>query len=160
LLSTLELAAIKTGPAPAFNAWQQADEAGRRRLLASDYAYVDASRIDIARFTGNPLHIDLEYYASAADMVRVMDWLRRNADDTARAILAINPGLGPQVRGELAYVGFKGGSEPGVLNLTWLVRNRAGIWQVITGSWNDAAAPLEEQHFIGLIARAVQLARN
>jgi beta-lactamase class A len=160
LLSTLELAAIKTGPAPAFNAWQQADEAGRRRLLASDYAYVDASRIDIARFTGNPLHIDVEYYASAADMVRVMDWLRRNADDTAKAILAINPGLGPQVRGELAYVGFKGGSEPGVLNLTWLVRNRAGIWQVITGSWNDAAAPLEEQRFIGLIARAVQLARN
>src|SRR6185436_9794365 len=30
LLSTLEMTAIKTGPAPAFNAWRQADEAGRR----------------------------------------------------------------------------------------------------------------------------------
>ena len=160
LISTLEMAAIKTGPAPSFNLWQQSDEAGRRRLLATDYANLDASRIDIARFTGNPLHIDVEWYASAADMVRVMDWFRRNGDDTTKAILAINSGLGPQLRGELAYVGYKGGSEPGVLNLTWLVRNRAGAWQAITGSWNNPDAPLEEQRFIGLIARFVQLSRN
>jgi len=159
LLSTLETSAIKTGPAPALNAWLQADEAGRRRMLASDYAAIDPARVDIARFTGNPLHIELEWYASAADMVRVMDWLRRSADDHARAILAINSGLGPQIRGELAYVGYKGGSEPGVLNLTWLVRNRAGVWQVITGSWNNPDAPLEDQRFIALMARAVQLAR-
>jgi len=159
LLSTLEAAAIKTGPAPALNAWLQADEAGRRRLLTSDYAQVDAAGIDLARFTGNPLHLELEWYASAADLVRVMDWLRRNADDTARAILGINTGLGPQLRGAFAYIGYKGGSEPGVLNLTWLVRNRAGAWQVITGSWNNPDAPLEEQRFIGLMARAVGLAR-
>jgi beta-lactamase class A len=160
LISTLEMAAIKTGPATAFNLWQQADEAGRRRLLATDYANIDASSIDIARFTGNPLHLEVEYYASGADLVRVMDWFRRNGDDTAKAILAINSGLGPQLRGELAYIGFKGGSEPGVLNLTWLVRNRAGAWQAITGSWNNPGAPLDEQRFIGLIARLVQLSRN
>jgi len=158
LLSTLELAAIKTAPAPALNLWRQADEAGRRRLLA-DYAQADASRIDIARFSGNPLNLDVEWFASPSDMVRVMDWLRRNGGETALAILAINPGLGAQLRGELAYVGYKGGSEPGVLNLTWLVRNRAGMWHVITGSWNNPAAPLEEQRFIGLLARAVQSIR-
>jgi beta-lactamase class A len=159
-LSTLEMSAIKTGPAASIEAWQRADEAGRRRLLARDYADVDTSRIDIARFTGNPLHLELEWYASAADVVRAMDWLRRNGDEATRAILAINPGLGPQLRGELAYVGFKGGSEPGVLNLSWLVRNRAGAWYVVTGSWNNAAAPVEEQLFAGLLARAVQLVRN
>ena len=31
-----------------------------------------------------------------------------------------------------------------MLNLTWLVRNRAGAWHVVTGSWNNPAAPLEE----------------
>jgi hypothetical protein len=160
LLSTLEMIAIKTGPATAFNAWQQADEAARRNMLASDYANIDPARIDVARFAGNPLHLEVEYYASAADLVWVMDWLRRNGDDTTKAILAINPGVGPQLQGELAYIGFKGGSEPGVLNLTWLVRNRAGAWQAISGSWNNPDAPLEEARFIGLIARAVQLARN
>jgi len=158
LLSTLEVAAIKTLPAPALNLWRQADEAGRRRLLA-DHAQTDASRIDIARFSGNPLNLDIEWFASPSDMVRVMDWLRRNGGETALAILAINPGVGPQLRGALAYVGYKGGSEPGVLNLTWLVRNRAGAWQVVTGSWNNPDAPLEEQRFIGLLARAVQSVR-
>ena len=160
LLSTLEMAAIKTGPAPALNVWLQADEAARRQLLAGAYAEADATRIDIARFAGNPLHIDsVEWFASAADMVRAMDWLRRNGDETARAILAINSGLGAQLGGELAYVGYKGGSEPGVLNLTWLVRSRAGAWHVVTGSWNNPAAPLDEQRFIGLMARAVQTLR-
>jgi beta-lactamase class A len=157
-LSTLEVAAIKTAPAPALNLWRQADEAGRRRLLA-DYAQTDAGRIDIARFAGNPLNLDIEWLASASDMVRTMDWLRRNGDDTARAILAINPGLPQGMRGELAYIASKGGSEPGVLNLTWLVRNRGGAWFCVTGSWNNPAAPLEEQRFIGLLARAVQLVR-
>jgi beta-lactamase class A len=159
LLSTLEMAAIKTGPAPALDAWLQADEAGRRRMLAGDYANADASRIEVARFTGNPLHIDgVEWFASASDMVRTMDWLRREGDDAARAILAINPGVG-QLRNELAYVGYKGGSEPGELNLTWLVRSPAGAWHVVTGTWNNPAAPLDEQRFIGLMARAVRLVR-
>lgn len=157
-LSTLEFAAIKTAPAPALNLWRQADEAGRRRLLA-DHAQAEAGRIDVARFTGNPFNLDVEWFASASDLVRVMDWLRRNGDDSTRAILAINPGLGPPASGAFAYVGYKGGSEPGVLNLTWLVQNRAGAWHVITGSWNNPAAPLDEQRLIGLLARAVQLVR-
>jgi hypothetical protein len=88
-----------------------------------------------------------------------MDWLRRSGDETALALLAINPALGVQARSELAYVGYKGGSEPGVLNLTWLVQSRAGAWHVVTGSWNNPAAPVEESRLIGLLARAIRLIR-
>jgi beta-lactamase class A len=159
LLSTLELAAIKTAPAPALNLWRQADEAGRRALLASTLAEADAARIDPMLFAGNPLNIDVEWYASASDMVRTMDWLRRHGDETMLAILSINPGVGPSQRAGFAYVGYKGGSEPGVLSLNWLVRGEAGAWHVVTGSWNNPAAPLDEARFVGLMARAVQLAR-
>ena len=38
--------------------------------------------------------------------------------------------------------------------------SRAGIWHVVTGSWNNPDAPLEQQRFIGLVARAVQLAAD
>jgi len=156
LLSTLEMAAIKTGPAAGFNAWQQADEAGRRRMLER----FDESSVDVARFTGNPLAIDsVEWFASAADLVRTMDWIRLNGDDDARAILAINSGLGAPLSGEFAYVGYKGGSEPGVFSLTWLIRNRAGAWHVVTGTWNNPAAPVEATRFTAMLARAVQLVR-
>lgn len=160
LLSTLEMAAIKTGGAAGLATWRTADAGQRRRLLRTTYASIDASRIDPAAFSGNPNALDIEWFASAADLVRVMDWLRRSGDETALALLAINPVLGAQARAELAYVGFKGGSEPGVLSLTWLVRNRAGAWHVVTGSWNNPAAPIEESRLIGLLARAIRLVRQ
>ncbi len=37
--------------------------------------------------------------------------------------LAVNPGM-PVDKARWPYVGFKGGSEPGVLQLTWLLRAR------------------------------------
>ena len=159
-LGTLEIFALKTAPEADQLAWVAADEAGRRRLLAERYARVDPDRIDPALFAGPPLRIgELEWFASAADLVRTMDWLRRRGDETARAILAISPGGGASLRRDFAYIGFKGGSEPGVLNTTWLVRNQAGQWHVVTASWNNPAAPLEEARFIGLMQRALRLIR-
>ncbi len=160
LLSTLELGLIKTGPDAAATAWRNADETERRRLLATDYAARGASRLDIARFTGNPLHIDsIEWFASATDLARTMDWLRRNGDETARAIIAINPALPQQLRSAFPYVGYKGGSEPGVISMTWLIRDSAGGWHVVTGSWNNPQAPVDEPRFAGLLTRIVQQLR-
>lgn len=159
LLSTLEMAAIKTGGAAGLAAWRAADEEQRRRLLETRYANLDAARLDLAAFSGNPNALDVEWFASAADLVRVMDWFRRSGDETVLALLAINPALGAQARAELAYVGYKGGSEPGVLDLTWLVRNRAGVWHVVTGSWNNPQAPVEESRLIALLTRAIRLVR-
>jgi hypothetical protein len=160
LLSTLELGLIKAAPATAFALWQQADETTRRQLLANDYAATDASRIDISLFAGNPVRIDsVEWFASAADLVRAMDWLRLHADDSAKAILAISPGLPQQARATLAYAGFKGGSEPGVANLTYLIQTRAGGWYAVSVGWNNPAAAVDANRLAGLAARAIQLLR-
>lgn len=160
LLSTLELGLLKAAPANVFALWQQADEATRRQLLANDYAARDASGINIALFAGNPVRIDsVEWFASANDLARVMDWLRRHGDENARAILAINPGLPPQTRGAVGYAGFKGGSEPGVVNLTYLVRTSAGNWYAVSVGWNNPTAPVDEHRLAGLAARAVLLLR-
>ncbi|HEV7660119.1 MAG TPA: serine hydrolase [Allosphingosinicella sp.] len=160
LLSTLELSAIKTGPDAARDRWLRAGEAERRRILATDYAGLDPASVDISRFTGAPLYIDsVEWFASPANLARTMDWLRVNGDDVARAILAINPGLAARIQGAFAYVGYKGGSEPGVVSLSWLVRNRAGGWFAVSGIWNNPAGAADPVGFAGLMARAVQLLR-
>lgn len=160
LLSTLEMGLIKTGPDTGVAAWRDAAEAERRRLLATHYDARDAARVDIARFTGNPAHIDsIEWFASSTDLARTMDWLRRHGDETARAIMAINPALPQQLRGAFPYIGYKGGSEPGVISLTWLIRDSAGGWHVVTGSWNNPQAPVDEPRFVGLLTRIVQQLR-
>lgn len=159
-ISTLEAAALKTAPEAAFDAWRRADEAGRRRLLARDYALTDASRLDAGLFAGGPQRIDsVEWFFSPADLARVMDWLRTNADDEARAVMAISAGLPARARGAQAYVGFKGGSEPGVISLTYLIRTQAGGWHVVSAGWNNPAAPVDEARFAALMARVVQMLR-
>jgi hypothetical protein len=160
LLSTLELGLVKAAPANAFALWQQADEATRRQILANDYAATDAARINVALFAGNPVRIEtVEWFASASDFVRVMDWLRLHADDTARGILAISGGLPPQALSSLRYAGFKGGSEPGVANVTYLVQTRSGAWYALSTGWNNPAAPVDANRLAGLAARAIQLLR-
>jgi beta-lactamase class A len=157
---TLEMFALKTAPEADQQAWVAADEAERRRLLETRYRRMEAQTIAPSIFTGPPLRIgELEWFASASDLVRTMVWLRRNGDDTARAILAISPGGPPTLRREFAYLGYKGGSEPGVLNQTWLIQNRAGAWYVVTVTWNNPDAPLDENRFFGLSGRALQLVR-
>lgn len=160
MLSTLELTLLKTAPANAYSLWLQADEATRRQLLANDYAATDITGIDLSVFAGNPVRIDTaEWFASPADFVRVMDWLRRNADETAKAIMAINAGLPQQARGAFAYVGFKGGSEQGVAQLSYLIQTQGGTWYALSVSWNNPAAPVDNNRLAGLAARAAALLR-
>jgi hypothetical protein len=90
-------------------------------------------------------------------LVRTLDWLRRSGDSTALDLLSINPGLGPALAGDFAYFGFKGGSEPGVLNMSFLLRSRAGRWMAVSATWNNPAAPLDEPRFAALMSRLVGL---
>jgi beta-lactamase class A len=159
-LSTMEAFALKGGKdADAAKRWAAASEAQRREQLAA-LAKVREQDIDSAKFTGAPNAIEtVEWFASAEDLVRTMDWLRRNGGPKALEVLAINPGIGTETAKEFGYLGFKGGSERGVINLTFLIRTKAGEWHAVAGSWNNPAAPLDDQKFVALMARAVALVR-
>lgn len=161
-LGTLEAFALKTAAEAEFGAWRSADEAGRRRLLAERFGAVEAGAIDPSVFAGPPVRIDsVEWFASSADLVRTMDWLRRQGGEGARGILAITPGFGTTAASAArhAYQGYKGGSEPGVINMTFLARDASGRWFAVAGSWNDPSAPVDNEAFAALMARALQQLR-
>jgi beta-lactamase class A len=143
--------------------WAAADEAGRRALLAGDVAKAPIGAIDGTMFAaGKPIQIDTaEWFATPADMVRVMDWLRRNTETgpaaEARAILSANPGVGAAASA-WRYVGYKGGSEPGVIAMTFLLQGQDGAWYAMSASWNDPATAVDDARFASLLSRAVELA--
>jgi hypothetical protein len=152
LLLTRELALLKADPALR-QRWLAADEAQRRTMLTGEMAARDLSKIDLNLFSGPPVAIkEVEWLASAGDIVRTLDWLRRNGDPAALAILAINPGLGA-AHETYPYAGYKGGSETGVLNMSFLLRRRDGRWLALVATWNDPAAKLDETRFMLLLSR-------
>ncbi|MGY2735298.1 serine hydrolase [Sphingomonas sp. UYP23] len=162
-LSTLDVFKLKGTPDGALGKrWLTLDESGRRALLAKEVAATPLSAIDPAMFRrGVPVMLDIEWFASPADLIRTMDWIRRNTETgpgaEARAILAINPGVGPLQAAHWGYVGYKGGSEPGVIEMTLLLQSKAGVWYALAASWNNPAAAVDDARFVALVSRAVDL---
>ncbi|MEA3050868.1 MAG: hypothetical protein QOG84_2704 [Sphingomonadales bacterium] len=155
LLLTREVAVLKAAPALR-QRWLAADEP-RRRAMLPEIGRQDLTTIDLNLFSGPPIATgEIEWFASAGDLLRTLDWLRRNADPTALSILAINPGLGAASR-TYAYAGYKGGSETGVLNLSFLLRRRDGRWLALVATWNDPSAKLDENRLMLLLSRLLPL---
>lgn len=162
-LGTAEVFKLKTIPALR-DRYIAANEAGRRGLLAGEVAATPLSKVDVGLFSaGKPLSIDtLEWFETPADLVRVMDWIRRNTEGPkgadARAVLSKNPGIPPLGARKWQYVGYKGGSEPGVMAMTLLLQGKDGSWQVLSASWNDTTQDIEQGRFAGLVGKAAELA--
>ena len=160
-LKTLEMFKLKGDPdGLAAERFLEADAAGRRALLEREVAALPREGLVLFE-DGLPAYIDqIEWFASAEDLVRVMSWLRTHTESgpaaAARGVLSVNAGL--QFR-EAAwpFIGFKGGSEPGVLNLTFLLQSDEGTWYALSAGWNDPDAPVELNTLAGLVQRAVQL---
>jgi beta-lactamase class A len=110
--------------------------------------------------TSTPALADsIEWFATVAELCRAMDWLRREAimqnDMTALDILGINPGVA--VGTSWKRVCYKGGSEPGVINMTFMLEHQDGTWYAVSGSWFKSGGGIDEVRFAGLMERAIQL---
>ena len=131
----------------------------RRRELLDFLSGVDADTADVmAAFTGGPNALDIEWFASPEDLAGVLRRIVALEDETLFDIMAVNPAMSQAMQDDWAFAGYKGGSEPGVLNLTWLLRDDAGEWHVVTLSWNDPEDPVDDQAFQLLAMRAIALA--
>ena len=132
--------------------------ASRRSFLTTNAARFAATPIEPSMFSDRPMSIEtLEWFASPAQTATVLDWIRTKGSATALAILATNPGVDPATRGKFAYLGFKGGSEPGVLALNFLVKRTDGRWLAITGNWHRSDAAVDTAPFVQLMTRALAL---
>lgn len=139
-LATRELFVLKAPEnADLATAYLAAGVAGRRALLAGEIA---AAPLHLELWT-EPRQIDtLEWFASTADLCAAMVKLRDLGSEPGLGpvldILAVNPGL-PVDTARWPYVGFKGGSEPGVFQLTWLLRRSDDRWFVLSMTLDDPA---------------------
>jgi beta-lactamase class A len=163
-LSTLEMFKLKGEPThKAADQYLSLDERGRRRFLSETIAAI--RREDAKPYPdGKPAYIDrIEWFASTTDLCRVMDWLRRQTEGTApaaplRDVLAINPGSGLNVsRERWSFIGYKGGSEPGVLNMTYLLRSTGGRWYALSVTWNNRQSALDNTKLFATVQRALQI---
>lgn len=124
-----------------------ADVATRRTLLADVIDPLSFANADLTGWNG-PRAIDtLEWFASPTDAANAMLFFHQSATkvgfEPVADILAINPGIQFDTT-KWPYVGYKGGSEPGVLCLVWLLRRADDHWFIATGVLNDTNQAIDE----------------
>ncbi len=161
-LSTRELFVFKLGtPAAELDRYLALPEARRRDYLDKTLA-TKPPALDVTGTWTTARRIDqLEWFASSEDLCRTMAalWTRAQNPKAAPllAVLAKNRGL-PLDPSVWPYVGFKGGSEPGVLNATYLLQRADDKWFVITASFNaESGGSLDEAKIFHAIANVIAL---
>lgn len=149
MLTTVEFFALKNDP-DRIAAFTAENSAGRRALLAEWEPTLTAGRVDVGKLIGaGPTAIDsIEWFASNEDIARILVRLRDLGDQTVMDILGINTVLSDTELKNWQYAGYKGGSETGVLNLSWLLQDRQSRWFVISASWNDPQTALDDTKLI------------
>lgn len=156
-LTTRELFMLKDCEAACIDAWRSGDAAVRMALLEGlDQATATLDEIN-ENFVDGPRALDIEWFASPADLTKLLAHMRRTADPLAFEIMAINEAAPFATKAKWSYIGYKGGSEPGVLNLTWLLRDKAGRDHILTLGWNNPKAALDEGRLDAIAQRILLL---
>lgn len=158
-LSTLEMFALKGSPGN-LRKYVFASEADQRRILADFEDDVGGNRslVTPPRFV-EPTEIDtVEWFASGQDLQKLAKRLSEIEDPTAREIMSVSKAMPADIANDWSYVGYKGGSEPGVLNLTWLLKDKAGWWHMLAMSWNNSQAVLDNSQLEILAQRLLPMA--
>jgi hypothetical protein len=123
--------------------YRQGDVESRRQLLP-DLATSPIPNANI--FAAEPIAPDIEWYFSTRELCGLME------NVASLPLMGINPGLAKPE--EWQSVAYKGGSEPGVLNLTTWLEDENGQTYCISATWNHETA-LEEIRFQLLYKAAI-----
>jgi hypothetical protein len=158
-LSTRDMFILKGAPESQLQSWLEAPDAAARRTL---YETIQSTTTEGIRPWTAPRAVDsVEWFASGEDlcdlMVSLHDLVDDGAGQTLRDVLSVNPGI-PQPPGRWNYFGYKGGSEPGVLNLTWYAERADGRVFFISIGFMNTGVALNDNLGASLAGYALNLA--
>ncbi|MBG1265595.1 serine hydrolase [Nostoc sp. WHI] len=140
-LTTRELFILKSSRNEKFlKRYRTSNEAQRRAILKELFK---KPLPDVNEFEGaNPVALDVEWFFTAEELCGLIEQV---AD---LPLMTINPGVANPK--DWQRVAFKGGSEPGVLNMTSWLQGKNGRSYCVVATWNNSNASLEESKFLAL----------
>lgn len=144
LLTTREAFILKNpGNTDLLEQYRAADEAGRRAVLAEA---AERAMANPEAFV-SPRALDVEWFFTTRELCTLMGAVE------GLPLMSINPGVANPAEWE--RVGFKGGSEPGVLNLTTGLVDASGHTYCVSATWNHTEA-LDQGTFFRLYAGVLE----
>ncbi|CAN5568994.1 hypothetical protein BH09CHL1_BH09CHL1_32300 [soil metagenome] len=147
-LKTKEMFLLKlSGDTERLDAYANGELTERREILAAMEGEPLPALADVVDWT-EPIAIDsIEWFATMPDLARAMVWLWGEAEkpglDSIRSIITLNPGV-PFDDSIWNSVAFKGGSEVGVMALSWRLERKDGRTFTFACAVNNPEAAIPE----------------
>lgn len=156
MLSTIEFFVLKEDAQTSLrNQWISGNYSSRLRLLENNKKLWRPSNAGHASAGATPAHIDkIEWFYAPSDIASIMNWFAIHGSPQAKSILGVSPGMSGADRQNWSYVGYKGGSETGVISMNYLLISKNGEQYIISGSWNNPSKAVDDNQFHQYMARA------
>ncbi|MGI6083339.1 MAG: serine hydrolase, partial [Limnochordia bacterium] len=120
------------------------DGEAKRQMLP---AIRTAALPDVSAFSDGPLALEIEWFFTVGELVNLIAYVQD------LPLMSINPGIASVE--DWQRIAFKGGSEPGVINLTTWLASESGKAYAVSATWNDTK-PLDETRFMTLYAGLIR----
>lgn len=158
-LSTREMFLLKfTDQGASARAYARAEPDERRQILRRVNDTFDLS--DISLSSAPVLPDSVEWFASTAELIRAMEWFHiastTQEGSAALDILEINPGLQLD-RSKWKRICYKGGSETGLINMSYLLQSTEGKWYALSATWLNTQNAVDDRAFSTLVERTIRL---
>jgi beta-lactamase class A len=147
-LTTREFFALKNPQNEAFLKRYRSGTVQQRRQVLRELA--TAPLPDASLFAEQPVALDVEWFFTPRELCGLM----QKVEDLP--LMSVNPGGGLVDPSQWQKVSYKGGSEPGVLNLTTSLKAENGKTYCVSATWNNAANPLDETGFYTLYSGIIK----
>jgi hypothetical protein len=164
-LSTLEMFKLKWALDPADAGEYLAAGVTERRAMLERLRQVPRTAVGANGIPlSQPRLIDrLEWFATPAENCEAMLWLGSRKSPEVRQVLSRNVPLIGNAGQEIshwAFAGYKGGSESGVLSMTFLLESKNGNRGCLALSWNNPQAPVSESRFFDVVRKTLKYAEQ
>jgi beta-lactamase class A len=147
-LSTREAFALKNPENEALLKQYLASDQHQRQQLLLDLA--TAPLPDPIIFAGKPVTPQVEWFFTPHELCSLITKL------SDLPLMSVNPGGGLVDTTKWQKVSFKGGSEPGVLNLTTALYGKDGKHYCVSATWNNFENSVSEMQFYTLYSGVIR----
>ncbi|MEL7243101.1 MAG: serine hydrolase [Cyanobacteria bacterium J06573_2] len=149
-ITTRELYSLKASQnSKLLQRYRKGDVKQRREILTE---IANQPLPDVNDFITNPNALDIEWFYNAEELCELIEEV---AD---LPLMSINPGIANPKDWE--RVAFKGGSEPGVLNLTTWLKGKNGKQYCVVATWNNSDATVDEGKFAAFCGGVISFLAN
>lgn len=163
-LTTVELFKLKWAvPSEFVHTYLNRTSAGRRTMLEENISQISLNQVGSngVSMSSPAFTREIEWFASTQDICSALQGLnKKNSEETFKILSQNVPLVDSTPTSHWQYAGFKGGSEPGVLAASYLLKSKSGAAGCVAVTWNNTLKNVNEWKFFDAVGKILKLAEQ